>query len=202
MLRLTICLLLAAGLVLNSISISAQQTNFTLQSPESLQQGFEAELAEYAATHTDDEVRQYAQNRLDQMTAQAMDVSASQLTSVVIDTLQPERSIPDPSGYLTNSFDTPDNYNLCISGRNEECRRQYNAALLQSAAVSTAIMAGCVAITVGSGLITCAALALAAHALGIAAASQQYQGCIVRAALDCRLEYPPTKKPPKPPGSN
>ena len=81
-----------------------------------------------------------------------------------------------------------DLYKTCLNARFEECRRNYNAELFQSAAVSTAIAAGCVGLTGGSGLIVCLALALAAHAAGIAAANERYQGCRTRAQYDCRTQ--------------
>ena len=65
----------------------------------------------------------------------------------------------------------------------------YNAELFTSAATATAIMAGCLALTSGTGLAICAAAALAAHAMGIAAAVERYHGCIARARSDCYLAY-------------
>lgn len=204
MLRLALCLFLMAGILLNSVSTFAQQTNAIAPeaSIEQLTAAFEAEMIAYAATHTDAELRQYAQWRVDQITAQAIGATVNQLTVVgtPLQTMVGPTQDLDPFSFnLAEPWNEP--FDICIQGRNEECRRIFHAAVLQSAATSTAIMAGCVAISTGTALAICIALAVAAHAAGVAAASQNYQACLVRAQTDCRLQYPPKKTPVKPGGN-
>jgi hypothetical protein len=151
----------------------------------SLEAVFEAELTAYAATHTEDELVAYVQIRLGQLTAYAVD-----------NPIDPLASLNGNTSYYGDLFFPGDpyeygdsNFQFCMNNRSEECRRQYNAELFQSAAVATAIFAGCVGLSAGTALIACAAAALAAHALAIAAAQQRYQACMTRAYTDCALAY-------------
>ncbi|HEY6803968.1 MAG TPA: hypothetical protein VI306_10350 [Pyrinomonadaceae bacterium] len=201
--RFTLCLLLSAGILLTSFPLSAQQTNVTPNSPPTVEQLtpiFEDELTAYAVTHTDDEVRQYAQNRLNEMTASALGVAVNELPTVQQDliTIDPYPYYPgDPGDPWGIGGD--ERYNICITGKTEACRRNYNADIFTSAVVASGIMAACMAISGGAAAIACAALALAAHAAGIAAANERYQGCVQNAMTDCYLQYPPSTPLPRPP---
>ncbi|HEY6803389.1 MAG TPA: hypothetical protein VI306_07405 [Pyrinomonadaceae bacterium] len=202
MLRLTLCLLLAAGILLNSFPLSAQQTDATPNSSPTIEQLtpiFEEELTAYAATHTDDEVRQYALNRLNEMTASALGVAVNQLP-----TMQQDLVTVDPYPYYPGDPGDPwgggDNrLNICLAGHYEACRRNYNADIFTSAAVSTGVMIACLTVSGGTLALGCAALALAAHAAGIAAANERYQACMALAQTDCYLQYPPSTPLPRPP---
>src|SRR5215470_9485468 len=77
MLRICLAVFLIAGVWIYTTPINAQQT-------EAAQAAFEAELTEYAATHTDDELRTYAAMRLNQLTYEALSMeSTSAITSVI-----------------------------------------------------------------------------------------------------------------------
>jgi len=156
-----------------------QSAQTTEQLIASFEQSFEAELTAYAATHTDAQVRAYAQARLNQLTAEGLDDSFANSTTAI-------STYPEPYWYGDPDFG---DYEFCISTRTEECRRLYNGELFSSAATSTAIFAGCVGLTTGTGLIVCAAAALAVHAANIAAARQRHQACLTRAYSDCALQY-------------
>jgi hypothetical protein len=201
--RFTLCLLLSAGILLNSFSSLGQQTDAIPNNPPTVEQltpVFEEELTAYASTHTDEELRQYAQNRLDQMTASAIGVAVNQLPTVQqnLITVNPYPYYPgDPGDPWGIGGD--ERYNICITGKTEVCRRNYNADIFTSAAVAGGIMAACMAISGGAAAIACAALALAAHAAGIAAANERYQACVQNAMTDCYLQYPPSTPLPRPP---
>ena len=188
MLRICLAVFLIAGVWIYTTPIQAQQT------AEETQAAFEAELTEYAATHTDDELRAYAAMRMNELTDQALSTeSTSPITSVISpEVWYGESSMDDRPGdrWGGEPIDPVwgDAYKTCLNGRLEECRRNYNADILISAGVSSGIAAGCVGLTAGSGLIICVALALSVHALGIAAANERYQGCKARAQLDCRMQ--------------
>jgi hypothetical protein len=163
------------------------QTNDELYT--TLEDQFTAELSAYAATHTDDEVKAYAQARLDQLTFEAYD-NPNPTASTLSANSSPEptsstNSYPDPYWYGEETGD----YEFCVRTRSEECRQLHNAELFSSAAAAATIFAGCLALTTGSGLILCAAAALATHAANIAAARQRYQACLTRAYSDCVLQF-------------
>jgi hypothetical protein len=190
MLRICLAVFLIAGICVYTTPIQAQQTS------EEVQAAFEAELTEYAATHSDDELRAYAATRMSELTDQGLwTETVSPIAAVIspevwygessVDDRPGDKWIGDP---IDPGFWDGDLYKSCLNARYEECRRNYNADLFTSAAVSTAIAAGCVGLTGGSGLIICLALALAAHAAGIAAAKERYQGCRTRAQFDCRTQ--------------
>lgn len=81
--------------------------------------------------------------------------------------------------------DEDDRRTRCIRDQREACRLEYNAELFQSAAIGTGVFLGCGALTVGSGIILCAAGGLGVHALGIAAARQRRDACNARAEYLC-----------------
>jgi hypothetical protein len=155
----------------------------------SLEDQFTAELFAYAANHTDDEVKAYAQMRLNQLTSEAYDnpegTSSTLLAPSSSEPTSSTTSYPDPYWYGEETGD----YEFCVRTRSEECRQLYNAELFASAAGAATIFAGCLALTTGSGLILCAAAALATHAANIAAARQRYQGCLTRTYSDCVLQF-------------
>ena len=188
MLRICLAGFLIAGMWIFTTPIQAQQTT------EETQEAFEAELTEFAATHTDDELRAYAAMRLDQLTDEALATeSTSPIASVISSEVwYGESSMDDRPGdkWGGEPIDPVwgDAYKTCMNGRLEECRHNYNADILISFGVSTGIAAGCVGLTAGSGLIICVGLALSVHAAGIAAANERYQGCKARAQVDCRMQ--------------
>lgn len=187
MLRICLAVFLIAGIWIYTTPIQAQQTT------EEVQAAFEAELTEYAATHTDDELRAYAAMRMNELTDQALWEETPIASVISPEVWYGESTMDDRPGDKWGGGDpidpySGDEYKTCLNGRYEECRRNYNADIFISAGVSTGIAAGCVGLTAGSGLIICVALALSVHAAGIAAANERYQGCKVRAQLDCRMQ--------------
>lgn len=198
--RIILSMLLIIAVLTASTPLSVAQDGSTEY--DQLVAQFEAELTAYAATHTDAELIDYVNLRIGQMTSGTSTFSASTYSTDIFGFLDPRVSdgvLRSPDDDITTSifyFDDgavnsggESNFQYCLNTRNEECRRQYNADLLTSAAAATALFAGCVGLTVGSALIACAATALAVHALGIAAAKERYQGCKTRAYSDCRLAY-------------
>jgi hypothetical protein len=182
--RISLALLLTFAVLATSFPSNIAQgvpQDLTQPSSTSLESSFEAELTSYAATHTQEELVAYAQTRLDQLTFEA-------LTNP--DSYSPEGAYAFPQPY---NYGDPDpyatDYQFCINTRSDECRRQYNAEIIASAATSTAIFAGCVGLTTGTALIACAAAAMAVHALNIAAAKERHQACLTRAYSDCALSY-------------
>ena len=177
------------------VSTSAQETTQTTEELEaSLQSYFEAEMTAYAKTHTQDEVIAYAQARLDAMTAEALLPDADAEVNLFSELFAEEPILfYDPVITYGGGGGGSGQLQYCLRTRGEECRRTYNSELFASAAVSTGMMAGCVAITVGSGLIICAAAALVAHGLAIAAARERYSACNSRAQSDCYLQYGGTR---------
>lgn len=189
MIRIILSVLLTGSVLCASAPLTLAQYE---TDQAALESAFADELTTYAATHTDAELIDYVNARLNQLT---------------------DSALADPDGstaYLQSNFSSLDQsttfyfdgevelyggsggsqFDFCMNTRTEECRRQYNAEVLTSGAVATAIFAGCVGLTVGSGLIACAAAALAAHALSLAAAQERLQACKTRAYSDCRLAYP------------
>lgn len=155
---------------------------------------FEAEFTAYAATHTEAEVQAYFQQRINQMTSEALtfDRTTTQGAAIALDSsaeVMPGDIFiyPDLWDYDDGSSDA--RLRFCLETRNEECRNNYNAELAQSAITSLAIAAACIGLTAGAGFILCMAGAAAAHALGIEAAKQHYSGCLARAKSDCYLQY-------------
>jgi uncharacterized protein YbcC (UPF0753/DUF2309 family) len=185
--RISLSLVLTFAVLATSFPSNVAQgepQDYTQQQSVSLEASFEAELTNYAATHTEEELVAYARTRLDQLTTQG-------LTDPSIHSVASTNAYPDPFNYgdpdPTGTGQT--DYQFCINTRSEECRRQYNAEIIASAATSTAIFAGCVGLTTGTALIACAAAAMAVHALNIAAAKERYQACLTRAYSDCALSY-------------
>ena len=190
--RTILCLSLTLTLLVLSLPASVAQVNAVSYQPNedliaSYESLFEAELTAYAANHTDAEVKAYAQARLNQMTTLGVDDPFSDAATAPTNSPSTSSTYPDPFNYRDTDFGG--DYEFCISTRTEECRRLYNAELFTSGAASTAIFAGCVGLTTGTGLIACAAAALAVHAANIAAAKQRQQACLTRAQSDCALQY-------------
>jgi hypothetical protein len=155
MLRMCLAVFLILGIWVYTIPIQAQQTT------EEFQVAFEAELTEYAATHSDDELRAYAATRVSELTDESLWIAS---TSPIAAVISPEvwygaSSLDDrpgdkwPGDPIDPTIWDGDPYKTCLNARFEECRRNYNAELFASAAVSTAVAAGCVGLTAGSGLI-------------------------------------------------
>jgi hypothetical protein len=154
---------------------------------------FTAELNEYAATHSLAEVKAYAQNRISLMTSQnLMPVESTSSTLGISSAVWYGPDYGDDMNsiiYLDlerEPYDSP--YSQCLRHKKEECRIEYNAKLLESAAIATAVFAGCTAITATSGFILCAVAALTMHALQVTAARQRYQYCIDSAPYTCRRD--------------
>lgn len=187
MLKRATVLLLVVLLSGYAFPVSAQTST-----EEQLTAQFEAELNAYAATHTLAELKAYAQNRLNLMTSQSLtpEPSASTLGISPEVWYGPDWDSMNNIIYLDlerEPYDSP--YAQCLRHKREECRIEYNAKLFESAAIATAVFAGCTAITTGTGFIACAAAALAMHALQIKAATDRYYWCMNSAApYNCRRE--------------
>ena len=178
---------------------TVQQTaaQATEQELAALQSAFENELLMYAATHTDSEVAAYAQERLTQMTLEAMDAIPVESSFAddgdggILIEFDPGPG-PGTSGTGTGQC-RYDSLRFCISSRNRECQLMYTADVNASIATSTAILAGCIAFTGGTQFALCAAAALAAHAANILAAQNRYEACLWRGQTDCYLQYCPPR---------
>jgi hypothetical protein len=157
---------------------------------EQLTAQFAAELDAYASTHSLEELKAYAQYRLNLLTSQSLIPEESSFQTLGISPevwYGPDGDSMNGAIYLDldrEPYDSP--YSQCIRQKREGCRIEYNAKLLESAAIATAVFAGCTAISGGSGFALCAAAALAMHALNIAAARQRYQWCLDSAPYECR----------------
>jgi hypothetical protein len=192
MIRIILSVLLTGSVLCASTPVAVAQYEGVESYQAALESSFEAELTAYAADHTEAELIDYVNARLNQVTDVALadpvgnaTFSLNNFSSFDESTIfyfDGEVELYGGSG--SSQFD------FCMNTRTEECRRQYNAEVLTSGAVATAIFAGCVGLTVGSGLIACAAAALAAHALSLAAAQERFEACKTRAYSDCRLAYP------------
>jgi hypothetical protein len=192
MIRIILSVLLTGAVLCPSIPLAIAQSETDETDQATLEAAFEAELTTYAATHTDAELIDYVNARLNQLTDDALANPDGNATSSLSNFSSFGESTIfyfDGEVDLSGSGGTSE-FDFCMNTRTEECRRAYNAEILTSGAVATAIFAGCLGLTVGSGLIACAAAALAAHALYIAAAQQRYEACKTRAYSDCRLAYP------------
>ena len=84
------------------------------------------------------------------------------------------------------AYDSP--YSQCLRHKQEECRVEYNAKVLDSMALAVAVMAGCLAMTTPGNLVICTAAALAMHFLQVAATRQRFQFCFNSAPYNCRRE--------------
>ncbi len=154
-------------------------------------EAFADELTQYAAMYGDAALVEYVQARLSQMTLDAVNQPSL---------ARAERNVPPnciilwegPTQINTICLDEDRegggcNLYFCLYTRQDECRRNYNADLFESFAAASAIAAGCIALA-GPALAVCLAAALAAHAAGVAAASQRFHGCNQRALSDCQIQ--------------
>jgi hypothetical protein len=189
--RILVVFLIVSITCVTCVSTSAQETTQTQEALQAtLEASFQTELTIYAKTHTPAEVVAYAQARLNAMTTEAVLPNPDGSVNLFSELFAEEPILfYDPSITFGGGGGGSGQLAFCLRTRGEECRRTYNSELFASAAVSTGMMAGCVAITVGSGLIICAAAALVAHALAIAAARERYSACNSRAQSDCYLQY-------------
>lgn len=176
--------LLCFALFVNTTPITPAQQDQQLTTPEAeqlqLQAEFETQLMEvYQQTGSQQEVIAEATRMVEDMALEAT-------------FFEPEFDpiFFDPwGGDFPEVYDGSDTWRRqqqCRAAKLEECRRTYNAELFASAAVSTTIFAGCLALTAGSAFVLCVAAAVAAHALNIAAAKQRYQACVTRAKYECQ----------------
>jgi len=185
--RIVTLMSIAALFSAYSIPASAQTTEAEYQAQ------FEAELYEYAATHSEDEARAYAYSRLDQLTSTNL-ISEPAQTNPLEAGIAPE-ILYGPEEFTTDiyldldrDFNSDSRLRECTRRKQEECRTNYNAELLTSAAIATGIFAGCNAITAFTAFVVCVAAALAAHMLMIQAARGRYQTCFNNAPWNCRKE--------------
>ena len=164
-----------------SIPASAQTTE------EIYKAQFESELYEYASTHSEEETRAYAQYKLDQLTYSNLIDEPAQ-ANLLEAGISPE-VLYGNTIYLDLDRDWySDPLRECTRRKQGQCRTDYNAELLTSAAIATGIFAGCNAITAFSAFVVCVAAALVAHMLMIQAARERYQTCYNNAPWACRRE--------------
>lgn len=178
-------ILLCFALFAHTTPIAPAQQDQQLTTPEDeqlrLQTEFETQLMEvYQQTGSQQEVIAEATRMVEDMALEATFFEPAELDPIFFDPWGGD--FPE----LDDGSDTWRRRQECRSAKLEECRRTYNAELFSSAAVSTTIFAGCLALTAGSAFVLCVAAAVAAHALNIAAAKQRYQACISRANYECQ----------------
>ena len=159
---------------------------------EELTAQFATEFNEYAATHSFEELQAYAQYRLDLITSQSL-LSDEPTPSTL--GISPDVWYGEDYGDISTliyldldrePYDSP--YSQCLRHKQEECRVEYNARLLESAALATAVLAGCLAITTPANFALCAAAALAMHLLQVNAARERFNFCTNSAPYNCRRE--------------
>jgi len=186
MLKRATVLLLVVLLGIYSAPASAQTLT-----EEELTAQFAAELNEYAATHTLEELKAYAEYRLNLITSENLIPEGSSASTLWI---SPEVWYGEDYGDLNlvyldldrEAYDSP--YSQCLRHKEEECRVEYNAKILESAAAATAVFAGCIAIGTPTSFALCAGAAMAVHLLQVAAARQRFQFCLNSAPYNCRRE--------------
>jgi hypothetical protein len=186
MLKRATVLLLVVLLGCYAAPVSAQTLT-----EEELTAQFAAELNDYAATHSFEELKAYAQYRLDLITSENLITEVAGSSTLGI---SPEVWYGEGYGDATliyldldrEPYDGP--YAQCLRHKRAECLVEYNARFLESAALATAVMAGCLAMTTPANLVLCVAAALTMHALQVAAARQRYQFCVDSAPYNCRRE--------------
>jgi hypothetical protein len=93
---------------------------------------------------------------------------------------------PDP---FPDPFNPDQRYRICVDAKRRECAMLFNAEVYTAAAITTGLLAACVAATLGTQYYVCVALALVAHAAQIAAAEERYKACKLRGETECRLQY-------------
>jgi len=187
MLKRATVLLLVVLLGCYAAPVSAQTLT-----EEELTAQFATELNEYAATHSIEELRAYGQYRLDLITSENL---MTEVASAATLGVSPEVWYGEDYGDMATliyfdldrePFDSP--YAQCLRHKQEECRVEYNARIIESAALATAVMAGCLALTTPANLVICMAAALTMHVLQVAAARQRFQFCLNSAPYNCRRE--------------
>jgi hypothetical protein len=186
MLKRATVLLLVVLLGCYAAPVSAQ-----VSTEEELTAQFAAELNDYAATHSFEELKAYAQYRIDLITSENLITEVASASTLGI---SPEIWYGEGYGDATliyldldrEPFDSP--YAECLRHKRAECLVEYNARLLESAALATAVAVGCLAMTTPANLVLCVAGAMAMHALQVAAARQRYQFCVDSAPYNCRRE--------------
>jgi len=151
-------LLLACCIVALTLPNSGARVVQAQTSEEAFQQEFEA----YAATHTQEELVAYAQQRV-------LQIAQSEL--------EPEPNVPIP----LESDDIPS----CIRARKEACRRGYNGEIFSNAAVGVGILAGCAVGTAGTGTIFCVVFVVVGQQFANAGSRERHGQCEITAVQDC-----------------
>ncbi len=154
--------ILFGGLLLNTQSAGAQtEAEFT------------AELEQYAANHTLDEVKEYAIVRMLSMTAQAefqdiLEELSQQAENIFLD-FGPQE---------------------CLSIKQSICRSKARSARLRATATNTVAMGVCAAATVISPYVTivCFATVMTKHALDIEAIEEEKRACYSEARWECVIK--------------
>lgn len=142
---------------------------FYTQAAAQTEAEFTAEFTQYASNHNSDQVLQYVQGRMVQMTA---DATAAQFADLEI------------LGFLIG--DSP-----CMVNKRALCNDAFSIQLLTITAVSTVAMAAC---AVASGVITpagaiiCFAAVATAHAVRLRAARIEHRSCLLRGRLECEAQ--------------
>jgi len=157
---------------------------------EQLTAQFAAELNEYAATHSEEQTRAYAQYRLDQLTYSNLNAEPTQ-TNLLSTAISPEVLYgTGESVYLDLDYDfnLSDTYRQCVKLRGQQCLDTYHADVLTATAITAGIFAGCNAITALSGFIACAAAAYVSYVLMVQAAQEKYNSCLSGVTWECKKE--------------
>jgi hypothetical protein len=147
-----------AGLLFTTQQVAAQT-----------QEDFEAEINQFASNHTQNEVLEYAADRIISMTSQEYFESFAELEVL---------------GLLIGE-------SQCLMVRRRICDDEFTTKLLEITAASLVMVAACV---VASGVITppaaviCISAALAQHHLRVRAANRARKTCYLRARLQCSLQ--------------
>lgn len=177
-----------------------QQTQTQNAVDSELEAGFEAsfqaEFLDYAATHTDDELKAYVQERLATMQSEAIDFAPPNVANTAEESGDCCLIVFDPGpgpGSSGTGGTGPDwqRLNACLQNGRRECISIYQSDLATAAATTTAIIAGCAALTTGPQLALCLAAAAGHYAASVLAAQLRFDACITRVGNDCHLQYGP-----------
>jgi len=157
---------------------------------------FQTEFLDYAATHTDDELKTYVQERLATMQSEAIDFAPPNVANTAEEGGDCCLVVFDPGpgpGSGGTGGNGPDwqRLNACLQNGRRECISMYQSDLATAAATTTAVIAGCAALAAGPQLALCLGAAAGHYAASVLAAQLRFDACITRVGNDCHLQYGP-----------
>jgi len=160
-------IMMSVLLVVAALPLSARAQT---QTQDEIQAQIQAELEVFLQSSSEDALRAEVWRRVD--ASRQSNLDNPPIIMVTFDDtakdFQPEFALPD---------ETPGQ--RCVRAYTTACRQGYNADIAGAAAQATTVLAGCLALTTGAGLIACGALALAVQQYLSLQARRRYQACLV-----------------------